>query len=296
MNGHLSPRAGVAALLVIAVVFGSNHVAARIAFDHGTSVATAVTVRSGVTAAALFLWLRAIGVPLALPRPQLARACLIGALVALQSFCLYSAVARIPVALALLAFNTFPMLLALVSWASGGERPAVRTLIAMPVALAGLALALDVTGKAGDLAGRWAEIGAGVAWALGAAASFALVLLLTGRWLKEMDGRVRTFLTMGVTAVLVGIAGAAGDAFALPREAAGWGGLAILTLFYGSAITALFVVLPRLGAANYAVVLNIEPIAVLFIAWAVLGQSVTALQLLGALIVIGAITLPALKR
>ena len=296
MTGHLSPRAGVLALLVIAVTFAGNHVAARIAFDDGASVATAVAVRSGVTAIALFALLCAFGVQMALPRPTVVRACAIGVLVALQSFCLYSAVARIPVALALLAFNTFPMLLALMSWGSGAGRPTLRTLLAMPVALAGLALALDVFGRSGDFAGRWAEIGAGVGWALGAALSFALVLLLTGRWLKDMDGRLRTLLTMAVTAAVVGLAGAAMDAFSLPRNPQGWLGLALLTVFYGTAITALFVVLPRLGAANYAVVLNIEPIAVLFLAWGILGQSVTALQLLGALIVIGAITVPALRR
>ena len=44
---HNIPRwAGIALLLVIATVFGSNHVAARIAFDHGTNVTTAVAVRS----------------------------------------------------------------------------------------------------------------------------------------------------------------------------------------------------------------------------------------------------------
>jgi drug/metabolite transporter (DMT)-like permease len=284
------------ALLVIAVVFGSNHVAARVAFDHGTSVATAVAMRTGVTALCLFVLLRVFSVPLALSRATRGHAAVIGALVALQSFCIYSAVARIPVALALLAFNAFPMLLALMSWASGGERPARRALVAMPVALIGLALALDVSGKAGDVAGRWGEIGTGVGWALGAAVSFALVLLLTARWLKDMDGRLRSLFTMGVAALLVLAAGAATDAFALPRNAQGWLGLALLTVFYGSAITALFVVLPRLGAASYAVVLNFEPIAVLFLAWGILGQSVTPLQLLGALIVIGAITVPALKR
>jgi drug/metabolite transporter (DMT)-like permease len=35
---------------------------------------------------------------------------------------------------------------------------------------------------------------------------------------------------------------------------------------------------------------------VLFLAWGILGQAVTPLQLLGALIVIGAITAPALRR
>jgi len=296
MAGILSPRLGVLALLIIATTFGANHVAARIAFDHGASVTTAVAIRSGFTALFLFAMMRALGVPMALPRPTLARALSIGVLIAVQSFCLYSSVARIPVALALLAFNTFPMLLALLSWASGGDRPSVRALLAMPVALAGLALALDVVGKAGDIAGRWQEIGAGVGWALGGAIAFALALLLTARWLKEVDGRLRTFLMMGVTAIVVLVAGAATDAFAFPQAFAGWIGLALLTVFYGAAITALFIILPRLGTANYAVVLNFEPIAVLFLAWGILGQAVAPLQILGAFIVIGAITLPAIKR
>jgi uncharacterized membrane protein len=46
----ISPRAFVM-LLLLACMFGANHVAARIALDHGVDVATAVTVRSLVTAA-----------------------------------------------------------------------------------------------------------------------------------------------------------------------------------------------------------------------------------------------------
>ena len=225
---------------------------------------------------------------MSLPRSTLARGGAIGLLIAVQSFCLYSSVALIPVALALLAFNTFPILLALLSWVSGGGRPSPAALAAMPVALAGLALALDVFGKPVHPAG--------IAWALGAAVSFALALLLTARWLKEVDGRLRTFLTMSVTALVVLVAGLASDAFAFPRAPAGWAGLALLTVFYGAAITALFIILPHLGPANYAVVLNFEPIAVLFLAWAILGQTVAPLQIVGAFIVIGAITLPALSR
>ena len=54
--------------------------------------------------------------------------------------------------------------------------------------------------------------------------------------------------------------------------------------------------LPRLSAASDAVALNFEPIALLFLAWVVLDQAVTPLQMLGALIVIGAITVPAPRR
>jgi drug/metabolite transporter (DMT)-like permease len=280
---------GVLLLLAIAVTFGSNHIAARVAFEHGASVTTAVTVRSIFTALAVLVLIRVQGVPLALPAGTRARAMLIGVILAVQSFCLYSAVARIPVALALLAFNTFPMLLSLVSWAAGGEAPSGRALIAMPVALVGLALALDVVGLGGSIAGRWAQIGAGVGWALGAAVSMALMLHLTVHWLRDVDGRVRTLLTMSVAAVIILVAGIATGGFSLPQAPVGWLGLALLCAFYGTAFTTLFVVLPRIGAVNNAVVLNFEPIAVLGLAWVILDQAVAPRQIIGAFVVVGAI-------
>lgn len=273
----------------MATVFGSNHVAARIAFEHGANVTTAVAFRSSGTALVVLALLLLGGTPLKVDARTLARAVVIGALLSVQSYCLYSAVALIPVALALLAFQTFPMVLALLSWLSGGDRPSRRVRVAMPVALAGLALALDVAGRSGDFAGRWSEIGAGVLWALGASLSFAGVLLLTTRWLGGMDGRLRSFLTMSVVAVVTLVGGTVTGGFALPADGTGWLALVLLTAFYGTAITAMFVLLPRLGMVNNAAILNFEPIAVLGIAWMVLGQAVAPLQVLGAFIVVGAI-------
>lgn len=280
---------GVLALMAIATTFGGNHISARVAFDHGTSVSTAVAVRSAGTALFVLALLRVQRVSLALPAATRWRAAGIGALIALQSWFIYSSVARIPVALALLAFNTFPMLFVLISSAAGAERLTRRALIAMPVALVGLAFALDVLGTGGDIAGRWAEIGAGVSFALGAAVTFATVLFLNLRWLKDVDGRVRTLFTLSASAAVMLAAGAAAGGFALPADGTGWLGLALLTVFYGSAFTALFMVLPRIGAASNTVALNFEPIAVLFLAWAILGQGVAPLQVFGAFVVVGAI-------
>ena len=280
---------GIVLMLLIATIFGSNHIAARIAFEHGTNVTTAVVVRSAGTALFVLLLLSMNRIPIGISGAMRGRAFIIGLLITVQSYCLYSAVARIPVALALLAFNTHPLALSLLSWASGGERPKPRVLVAMPVALAGLVLALDVWGKRGDVAGRWTEIGAGVLWATGASLSFAAAMLLTTRWMGSTDGRLRSFLTMSVVAVATFAGGAAAGDFALPWDATGWIALAFLTALYGTAITSLFVVLPRLGAVNNMAVLNFEPIAVLALAWLILGQAVAPLQILGAFIVVGSI-------
>ena len=284
---------GIVLMLIMATVMGANHIAARIAFDHGVNVTTAVSIRSGVTALAVLALLLAYRVPLAMPGATLRRAIGIGVLVAIQSYCLYSSVARIPVVLALLAFNIYPMLLTLITWATGGQRPVPLALGAMVVALVGLAMALDVSGRMGsggsDIAGRWQEIGAGVSYAFAAALSFSMVLYLSGRWLKEVDGRLRSCLAMGTCAIIVGTAGALSGSLAAPADMPGWIGLALLTVLYGSGITAMFVVLPRIAVTSDTGVLNIEPVAALLMGWILLGQSLSLWQGLGALVVIGAI-------
>jgi len=287
---------GIVLLMLIATTFGANHIAARIAFDHGANVTTGVAFRSTGTAAFLLVLLVFQGVPIRQSGSMLLKTTLIGLLLTVQSYCIYSSVARIPVALALLAFNTYPILLSLISWLSGGERPSSRSLVAMPVALAGLAIALDVWGKSGDFAGRWGEIGAGVLWATGAAVSFAAVLFLTTKWLHDMDGRLRSFLTTSVIAVVILAYGAATGDFRVATDATGWIATAALTIFYGTAITSMFVLLPRLGAVNNAVVLNFEPIALLGLGWVILDQKVAPIQVFGAFIVVGAIMVLGLGR
>jgi drug/metabolite transporter (DMT)-like permease len=279
---------GISLLLVIAVVFGCNHIAARLAFDHGLTVTTAVVARSAVTALAVLPLLFAFRVPLSLPGATLQRGLLIGVVLAVQSYCLYSSVARIPAALALLVFNLHPMLLTLLTWAAGGARPERRALVAMPVAVFGLALVLDLQGKV-SVAGRWAEIGAGVGFAFAAALSFAFAMFLSARWLQGVDGRLRSCLTMATIAVLALAGGAVSGTLAMPADALAWTGLALLTLFYGSAITSLFMLLPRLASPSDMAALNFEPIAVLGIAWILIGQALAPLQIAGALIVVGSI-------
>lgn len=191
----MTPRLGIALLMPIATIFGANHVAARVAFDHGTSVSAAVAVRSAATAIVLFAMLRLLRVSISLGPGNLRRALAVGVLVAAQSYCLYSSVALIPVALALLVFNIYPMLFMLLAAATRKEKLRPRALLAM-----------------------------------------ALALYANAHWLKGMDGRVRTLAMMVVTAVILLVLGAASGTMALPRDGAGWTGLALLTLLYGIAI------------------------------------------------------------
>ena len=283
--------AAFATLLLIAALMGANHVAARLAFNHGVDVPTAVSFRSGATALVVGALLLIQRVPLALTARQRKALPLIGVLIAIQSLCLYSAVARLPVALALLVFNSFPLMTALWARVLYRHRPERALLIAMPVILLGLVLALDVLGAASGVgaAGQWREIGAGVAFALGASTTFGLALVLTQHEAGGLDGRLRTFATMAIVALLAGAAVVRRGGLALPTAPAGWWGLALLTLLYGTGITILFTVLPRLGVVGNSAVMNVEPVFALVLAWLILDQHIAPVQVVGALVVVGAV-------
>ena len=283
--------AAFATLLLIAALMGANHVAARLAFNHGVDVPTAVSFRSGATALVVGALLLIQRVPLALTARQRKALPLIGVLIAIQSLCLYSAVARLPVALALRVFNSFPLMTALWARVLYRHRPERALLTAMPVILLGLVLALDVLGAASGLgaAGQWREIGAGVAFALGASTTFGLALVLTQHEAGGLDGRLRTFATMAMVALLAGAAVVWRGGLALPVAPAGWWGLALLTLLYGTGITILFTVLPRLGVVGNSAVMNVEPVFALVLAWLILDQHIAPVQVVGALVVVGAV-------
>jgi drug/metabolite transporter (DMT)-like permease len=287
-----------ATLLLIALLMGANHVAARIAFDHGVDVVSAVAVRSVVTALVVGTLVVAQHVPVTLTPRQRRFLPAIGVIVAVQSVCLYSAVARLPVALALLAFNTYPLWTALWARLLYAHRPERRVVVAMPVMLLGLALALDVLGAASGLGAalQWQRIGAGVAFAFAAAASFGVALVLTQHEAGTLDGRVRTTGTMAIVAVLA-LAGVAWQGgFHWPEVAAGWWGLALLTLLYGTGITVLFIVLPRLGVVGNAAIMNVEPVFALVLAWAILAQAIAPSQVVGALLVVATVVWLGLRR
>ena len=280
MDAKLAPGSSVVILLGVACAFASNHLCARIAFDHGASVATAVSVRATFTALLLFVLMHVQGVRIAVPRelrwPTLAA----GILIATQSYSLYSAVALIPPALALLVFQTSPMLYVLLTWALGKEAPRWSALAPMVLALVGLALALNV--QTGD------RMAAGVAWAFLSGLSMTVVYYLNANALKSLDGRLRTFAMTAVTAVLVLALASAAGAQAAPRDGAGWAGLVLLAVFYCIAMMSLFYVLPRVPSTSTGA-LNFEPIALLVLTWLILGHTVSATQLIGALITVGTI-------
>ena len=287
-----------ATLLLIAFMMGANHVAARLAFNNGVDVVTAVSFRSVLTAlvVGLILWQQKVQIQIESNHKKYML--IIGGLIAVQSVCLYSSVARLPVALALLAFNTYPLSTAFWARVLYKHQAEKAVLWSMPILLAGLALALDVLGAASGLgaAEHWSQIGAGVAFALAASATFGLALVYTQHETTGLDGRVRTFSSMSIVGILAVAAAMSQGGFHLPQAPAGWWGLGMLSFLYGTAFTILFTVLPKLGVVGNSAIMNVEPVFALVLAWALLDQAIAPVQLAGAFLVVGTVMWLGLRK
>ena len=296
---YFPQRIAIAVMLGIACLFAGNHIAARIAFDDGAGLILAIISRAGMTMLVLLgllLWRREFYVP---TKNKMAWQILLGVLIGLQSFCIYSAVMRIPVGLTLLVVNLAPVFFVLYSWAMGGSPPSRRALALMSTILVGLLVALEVpvlVSTPGALSAVWLE---GVIYSLVAAVVFAGAMWITENRLALMPGLTRSFLTVAVVCLLAVVMAASeivpGTA-SFPATLVGWTALLVLTLLYAVAFSTLFICMPRLNIARNAPAMNFEPVAGLALGWVILGQSLTGMQLFGSLLVVVGIVLLAYYR
>ncbi|GGJ96517.1 EamA family transporter [Pseudomonas matsuisoli] len=296
---HFPRHIAILLLALLASSFAGNHIAARIAFDNDTGLLLAILCRSGVTMLVLIglvLWQRQ---PLGLPDGAWRWQLLLGLLIATQSLCLYTAVARIPVALALLINNTFPIMLALLTWLLGGPAPTRSAAGVMGLILIGLVLALDIPSR------LVATESAGPEWALGIAAAFfaafvfAVAIWVTDKKLAALRGSVRSMLTLIIvfsSMTLAGTADLVPGGMSMPANSTGWIALATLVVLYGAAFSLLFVTVPRLNMAKNAPVMNVEPIVSLLLGWLLLDQLLSGMQLVGGAVVLTGIVILALRR
>jgi drug/metabolite transporter (DMT)-like permease len=273
----------VIGLFGVAVSLGAGHVCARVAFTNGVNVLTAATVRS-LLAAALLLVLLRLRRTSVLPLPREFRGTLLlGLLITAQTVMIQVAVALLPVTIALLVFYTYPFFTGLASILLGAERFSWRLAATLLAAFLGLALVLGV--------GLEPVSPLGVAVALGASVAFTAAVVFTQRLAPGLGAPLRTFYMLATAAaIFVAVAAATAD-FRLPPAGAGAFGLAGLAVFYATGIIGLFLLLPLLGPVQTTVVLNLEPVVVAVLAWAALGEVLTATQILGAIVVVGAVML-----
>ena len=266
-----------------AVAFATGITLVALVYRDGANVHALNLTRMSALAAVMALTLALARMSPALPPRTALRCVLIGLLFCGQIYGLLSSVAYIPVGLALLIMYTYPLLIAVAGWLTGTESFTLDRLFAMLAAFAGLALAFLTPHTGLD----WR----GVAWAILSAVSFSTVLVVSGRTMRGIDRRILMLYLTSTATVFVGLVSLTVASPEWPRTTQGWTLLAATTGLSVMATILLFTAVNMIGALRTAIIDNSSPVWGIALAALLLGQRMTAAQLLGGALVIGAVLL-----
>jgi drug/metabolite transporter (DMT)-like permease len=215
----------------------------------------------------------------------------------------FLAIHRVPIGIALLVQYLAPLLVAL--WARFVYHEPVRRRIwlALALALGGLALIVDI-GSGGGISG------AGLVFALAAAAAYMLYLLLAERAVGDRGAVALLFWGFGFATLFFSLLAPwwsfPGHRFGADVSLLGhlsgrhlpvWALVAWLVSL-GTIVPFFLLVsaLRQLPATRVAIIAMLEPVVATVVAWAWLGETLRSPQLAGALVVLAAIVLAQTAR
>ena len=284
-----SPRchpAPVGALLCLlsAAGFGAMAVFGKLAYDEGVEVGDLLLVRFALASVALVAIAAATGKLRGLPRRVVVAGLGMGAIgYAAQSGLFFAALERMDASLLALILYVYPALVLAGAVALRRERATSRRVAALVVALAGVALVL--------LGAASGEVDA-VAALLGFAAAVTYtVYILTGDRVGAGVSplALSALICTGATCTFA-IGAVVRGGPELGFSAAGWGWVGAIALVCTvAAILLFFAGLARVGPSTAAILSTLEPVVTVGLAAAVFGESLSAVQLLGGALVLGAV-------
>jgi len=286
---------GVVIGLASAVSFASSGPVMKPLLEAGWSVGAALLLRMGGAALLLSPWLiRAIARdPGILRRHGLLMVGFGLTGVAGCQLFYFSAMQRMPVAIALLVQYTAPVMLVAWVWMRTRRRPSAVVLAGTALAIVGLALVVDVTGAAFD---PW-----GVALALGAAVCMAAYFVIAERTSDTMPPLVLAAGGLAVGAALMAVLCASGVLpFVAPAASTdllgaavpwfvsvAWVVLVATALGYGLGVLAV----PRIGARLASFVGLTEVLFAMLFGWLLLGEAPAPVQGVGGVLILAGVVL-----
>jgi len=277
-----SATIGYIVVVVSALAFAGNNAFAVLSYEAGTTPLTLITGRMLFTLLALAVIMKLSGLTIPLPKKERYAALGLGVLNGTMAFCLMSAFDHVAVGLAILVFYLYPVLTGVGAWATGQEKLNTGLVVGLAGGFAGLALALEITGDSAN------AIGVGLAAI--ASVLMAATALLSARVLKTDNARsVTLHMHISAATLFLIVSLIVGD-LSLPQTTRGWAGYIGVPLFYTLAVATFFAGIAHIGAVRASLVMNLEPVASIALGFVLLGQVLTPRQLLGAAIVIGAVT------
>ena len=211
----------------------------------------------------------------------------LGILLCAEMYLLLASILFIPVALAILVFYTYPIMIAVWTWRTGRSHFSYFGLSVMIVAFIGLITTL--AGSDGLLVG-W-DGRNGIALAFIAAICLAALLLLSERVLERQSAKIMMLYMLLSTTAVVGFVSIFIVELTWPTSTGGWLALGGSAVFYVVATLLLFKAVDLVGSLQTAIIDNTSPVWAMILGIIILGQWLTVQQVIGATITVTAVML-----
>ena len=278
---------GSAAALMSAIAFASNVVLSKLAYDFGTNLHALNLIRAAVFLSCLLVAVWLSGSQVSIKRNELYRCLVLGVLLCAEMYLLLASVLFIPVAMAILVFYTYPIMIAVWTWRTGRHHLSYLGLGVMALAFIGLIITL--TGSDTLLVG-W-DGRNGIALALVSGICLAAILLLSEQVLEKQPAKIMMlYMLLSATAV-VGFVSLFLAELTWPASLPGWLALCGSSVLYVVATLLLFKAVDLVGSLQTAIIDNTSPVWAMILGVIVLGQWLNAQQVIGASVTIAAVML-----
>jgi len=208
---------------------------------------------------------------------------------AVQATLYFSALERLDAPLVALVLYTFPVMVTIGAVLLGRERLTLPRVAALVTATLGTALVLAGAGGLGfDTVG--------VLLAFGAAVTYTVYILVSDTVLHRLPPVVLTTLVMTGATIALGLRSLLSGGIDIGFGGPGWFWIGCIVLVSTIlAVLAFFAGLKRTGASTTSILSTFEPVVSAALAAAVLGEMLTPVQLLGAVLVLGAAVIVQLR-
>ena len=290
----------VGPLLVLfsAACFGAMAVFGKLAFGAGVTSESLLLIR--FTAAALLLGAlllirpslrrHEVGEPRPLWPPVLIALGLGAFGYAVQASLYFAALERLDVPVVALVLYTFPVMVTVAAVLLGRDRFTAPRVVALVAASAGVSLVLAGAGGLGF-------DGLGVVLAFGAAITYTVYILTADTVLHRLAPVVLTTLVMTGAAVALALRALVTGGVSFLFDPSGWLWIGcIVVVSTVLAVLAFFAGLKRTGASTTSILSTFEPVVSTVLAALFLGEILTPLQLLGAMLVLSAAVMVQIRR
>ena len=275
---------GVAASLLSAVVLGLSPIFAKQAYQAGVPWLSVVALRTVAATGLLWLLLLLFGRRYLYIYPVGIVVCAAAGFVnGLGSLLYYGGLHQLDASLAQLLYTLYPIFMTMY-YRLDGRPVSGFTLLRLAMGLAAICLIVQV---GSHTTFTWA----GAVMLLGSGALYALSLFINGHVLYEMPSPTVAVYTLMAMSLTVGAAYVAGGAPALPATYPGWQAVMLLTGATMLSRLLLFAGVKHLGSLQAALLSLGESLVAVLAALLLLGERLTPVQWLGALLLAVSIVL-----